>query len=213
MKAMPSCLIILALLFGVVFAEAEDPQMNVLKEHFPDGITDKEGKPVDLSTLKGKAVGIYFSAHWCGPCRAFTPSLVKFRDANAEKFEVVFVSSDKSPEKQKEYMEEAKMKWYTMTHRSEAANALAKKYQVRGIPALVLLKSNGDVLTTNGRSLVGAGVDAAQLAHPDVRLDVETEKYKCGRCDKWHTREKIKGLTIASSDGPESATSPAKAAL
>ena len=27
--------------------------------------------------LKDKVVGIYFSAHWCPPCRSFTPELVK----------------------------------------------------------------------------------------------------------------------------------------
>ncbi len=39
----------------------------------------------------------YFSAHWCPPCRAFTPKLVEFYNANAgkkTKFEIIFVSSD-----------------------------------------------------------------------------------------------------------------------
>ena len=27
--------------------------------------------------LKDKVVGIYFSAHWCPPCRSFTPELIK----------------------------------------------------------------------------------------------------------------------------------------
>eukprot|EP00961_Rhodomonas_salina_P254156 3434805-Rhodomonas_salina.2 len=43
-------------------------------------------------------VGIYFSAHWCGPCRSFTPKLVAMYEelkAGGKKFEVIFVSSDK----------------------------------------------------------------------------------------------------------------------
>merc|ERR1712166_292973 len=37
---------------------------------------------VDKTTaLAGKTVGLYFSAHWCGPCRGFTPELIKTYNA------------------------------------------------------------------------------------------------------------------------------------
>jgi thiol-disulfide isomerase/thioredoxin len=38
----------------------------------------KAGKSVSASeALAGKTVVLYFSAHWCPPCRAFTPQLAK----------------------------------------------------------------------------------------------------------------------------------------
>jgi nucleoredoxin len=39
----------------------------------------------------------YFSAHWCGPCKAFTPILRRWyqRHAAAKQVEVLFVSNDK----------------------------------------------------------------------------------------------------------------------
>ena len=49
--------------------------------------------------LKGKLVGIYFTASWCGPCRQFSPALVELYNAakasrGGRAFEVVLVSWD-----------------------------------------------------------------------------------------------------------------------
>ncbi len=121
---------------------------------FPATILNNEGKEVDASVLGNKIVGIYFSAKWCPPCRGFTPTLVEFRDQNSKDFEVVFVSSDRSQEDQLKYMKEYGMKWYTLPHRSDAANALAEKFQVRGIPSLVIVDAKGKTVSKNGRSEV-----------------------------------------------------------
>ena len=100
-----------------------------LEELFPDQSLTQMEKKYPKDVLAGKTVGIYFSAHWCPPCRTFTPNLVKFRDKNKKNFEVVFVSSDRSPDAQMDYMKETDMKWFTLPHRSDAANALAKKFR------------------------------------------------------------------------------------
>ena len=54
------------------------------------------GKQSDFRTVSsGKVTGIYFSAHWCPPCRQFTPQLVDFynkKKGTPEEFEVVFSS-------------------------------------------------------------------------------------------------------------------------
>lgn len=50
---------------------------------------------VDALTGK-KLLCLYFSAYWCGPCRAFTPKLSGLYEAIKEHVEVVFVSSDRS---------------------------------------------------------------------------------------------------------------------
>ena len=132
-----------------------------LEELFPGPILDAKGKEVSKDVLAGKTVGIYFSAHWCPPCRIFTPNLVKFRDKNKKNFEVVFVSSDRSPDAQMDYMKEAGMKWYTLPHRSAEANALSKKFQVRGIPSLVIVSEEGNTITKNGRGDVSSNPTGA----------------------------------------------------
>ena len=122
-----------------------------LAELLPENLLDARGKEVSREKLAGKMVGFYFSAHWCPPCRTFTPSLVEFRDDNKEDFEIVFVSSDKSPQAQMGYMKETNMKWLTLRHRSDAANRLKKKYGISGIPALVIVGPDGKIITKNGR--------------------------------------------------------------
>lgn len=119
----------------------------------PAVLHDASGKKLQAETLEGKIVGLYFSAHWCPPCRAFTPSLVKFRDENADKdFEIVFVSLDNSKGEKKKYIEQMDMKWPSIPGASsKVADALAQQFQIRGIPALIILAPDGSVITPQGR--------------------------------------------------------------
>lgn len=63
---------------------------------------------------EGKVVGLYFSAHWCPPCRGFTPKLAEFYKKHhlEKKFEIVFVSSDKNESEWKSYFNE--MPWIAL---------------------------------------------------------------------------------------------------
>uniref|UniRef100_A0A183G8J2 Thioredoxin-like_fold domain-containing protein n=1 Tax=Heligmosomoides polygyrus TaxID=6339 RepID=A0A183G8J2_HELPZ len=65
-------------------------------------------------------VALYFSAHWCPPCRKFTPILKSFYNEllSSEKFEVVFVSDDHTEEELKEYMEECHGDWFCIPYGS-----------------------------------------------------------------------------------------------
>ena len=46
-----------------------------------DKLETKQGQKPTNEVLAGKEViGLYFSAHWCPPCRGFTPQLGKFYD-------------------------------------------------------------------------------------------------------------------------------------
>lgn len=71
-------------------------------------------KGIEAICGEGKTVGIYFSAHWCPPCRGFTPKLAEFyKKLHTEKnFEIVFVSSDKSEDEFQKYHKE--MPWLAL---------------------------------------------------------------------------------------------------
>lgn len=159
MKTSLSLVTVLLLLSNAPLHTAEPGLSAIL----PAKLEDASGNEVDPVSLKGKTVGLYFSAHWCPPCRAFTPSLVKFRDKHAEEgFEIVFVSLDHSAGEKATYIREMKMNWLTVPGASsKEARALADRFQVNGIPMLVILAPDGSVVTPNGREDVMVSADTA----------------------------------------------------
>jgi nucleoredoxin len=104
----------------------------------------------------GKTVGLYFSAHWCPPCRAFTPKLAQiYRDLKkaGKPFEIIFISSDRDQAAFESYFRE--MPWLALPFSDrKTKNDLSQKYGVSGIPTLVLLNADGNLITKDGRSKV-----------------------------------------------------------
>ena len=117
-------------------------------------LVNASGKPVPAASLKGKMVGFYFSAHWCGPCRAFTPQLVKFYKKVSKKhnFEIVFVSSDRKSKAMQKYMKGAGMPWLAIPYGSPQIKALQQEFKVSGIPTLIVLDRNGRVVSKSART-------------------------------------------------------------
>ncbi|VDP53349.1 unnamed protein product, partial [Soboliphyme baturini] len=115
----------------------------------------KSGKEVDAqSHLQGKVVGLYFSAHWCPPCKTFTPILKDFYDeVGNDNFEIVFVSLDHNEPDLMTYLSEAHGHWCYFPVGDPNIKKLSDKYKVTGIPTLVIIKPNGDVITSTARTI------------------------------------------------------------
>ena len=127
-------------------------QQFKLDELFGDNLINADGSLVDLSSLKNKFVGIYFSAHWCGPCRQFTPKLVEFRNQIPNQFEVVFASADHDASAMLAYMKETAMPWPALPFGSGKKTALDRTFQVRSIPTFVVLDPSGRLVSPNARN-------------------------------------------------------------
>lgn len=144
---------LLALLVGILAGAQALAADFDWKTRFPEGLVDADGKAVDVSTLKGKVVAVYHSAHWCGPCRAFTPQLVEFANANKAKFAVVFVSHDRDKAAMSGYMKEAKMPWAAVPFGAPSGKKNASENGLVGIPSLFVYGKDGALVTKNGRNL------------------------------------------------------------
>jgi len=98
----------------------------------------------------------YFSAHWCPPCRAFTPKLAAFYERNkaTHNFEVLFITLDKDQASFDEYFK-SMPDWLAMEFDSEITrNRLAKEMGVEVIPTLIVLDRKGMVVTRAGKYMV-----------------------------------------------------------
>ncbi|OMJ70058.1 hypothetical protein SteCoe_32060 [Stentor coeruleus] len=103
--------------------------------------------PVASSSLNARYVLVYFSAHWCPPCRGFTPKLGMFYDAvnsGAKQVEIVYISRDKTPDQFNEYYSE--MPWLALPFEDKARiAALGNRFQVQQIPCLILIDNQGNM--------------------------------------------------------------------
>src|SRR6202022_3853044 len=100
----------------------------------------------DTALANKKLIAFYFSAHWCAPCRKFTPQLVDYYNrvaAQHPEFEIVFYSLDKSPFAFETYMREANMPWPAIDYAKLKGKEALAKSAGDGIPSLVLVDSSG----------------------------------------------------------------------
>ncbi|GBF93108.1 nucleoredoxin [Raphidocelis subcapitata] len=115
--------------------------------------------------LRGKHVGLYFSAHWCPPCRQFTPRLAdtytKLTKDDVE-WEVVFVSFDRAPEQFEEYF--GSMPWLAVPFDDQQLrDTLGRKFRVQGIPSLVMMGPDTTILCANARAAVAVDPNGAKF--------------------------------------------------
>ena len=108
---------------------------------------------VGAEALAGvKYYALYYSASWCGPCRAFTPDLVRayreLKQAHPE-FELIFISGDHSAGEMLAYMREDKMPWLAVKYDQREQKMV--DYSGPGIPCLVLVDAKGKVLADTYR--------------------------------------------------------------
>ncbi|XP_066567719.1 nucleoredoxin-like protein 2 [Amia ocellicauda] len=124
-------------------------------------LLNRDGEPVDPdAALRNKVVGLYFSAGWCPPCRDFTPILCDFYTELLEeqdppaRFELVFISSDRSAEDMVQYMHALHGEWLALAWSDPYKHELKKKYNITAVPKLVIVKENGEVITDKGRKQI-----------------------------------------------------------
>lgn len=104
---------------------------------------DRQNEKVRLKDLRGKVVIVSFWASWCAPCRKELPVLETLQQkAGTERVQVIAINI----EQPRAYRPmKRRLEAYTMKLINDHSGMTAKRFGVKGIPHLVMIKKDGTI--------------------------------------------------------------------
>jgi thiol-disulfide isomerase/thioredoxin len=165
--------------FGPALAKSSNEQIQKMGESFAGTLrrlslpghpmeisgTLLNGKPFDQKSLAGKVVLVDFWATWCGPCVAEIPNVLEqYEKYHKDGFEVVGISLDQEREALEKFVTEQKLPWPILFEEPKGdgwQHPLATFYGISGIPTVILIGRDGNVITLDARGeKLGERLDA-----------------------------------------------------
>ncbi len=111
-----------------------------------------EGKPLALSSLKGKIVLVDFWASWCGPCRKENPNVVRmYKKYHGKGFEILGVSLDEDKDKWLSAIKKDGLVWNHVSDLKGWQSSVCPLYGIEAIPFAILLDKDGKIIAKNLR--------------------------------------------------------------
>lgn len=133
------------------------PRASVFDEVLNGNLVIRDGEKLKdhkLAQKPKKYYVFYYTASWCGPCKAFTPQLVKFYNEHKnENFEIVLISSDRDEKSMESYAAKNEMPWPQLKFDQKKAFKTKFEHGVQGIPSVIVCDLEGKIVTSNGRDL------------------------------------------------------------
>ncbi len=152
--------------------EAKGSELYTTKSGIPAAdftYPDASGKPVSLSSFKGKVVLVDVWATWCGPCKGEIPSLKKLEEEmHGTDLVVMSVSVDEDKDKDKWLKMITDEKLGGVQLFASGWSKICKDYKITGIPRFMVFDKKGNVVT----------VDAPRPSDPKLKELLKAELSK-----------------------------------
>ncbi len=131
----------------------------------PDiSLPDTSGKPVAVSSFKGKWLLIDFWASWCAPCRTENPNVVAaFNQYKSKNFTVLGISLDLQKSAWLKAIYQDQLAWTHISDLQQWQGKAPETYGINGIPFNILVDPAGKVIAVNLRGKVLLEILATQL--------------------------------------------------
>lgn len=110
-------------------------------------LNDINGKPLKLSSLKGKYVIIDFWGSWCINCIKGFPKMKEYYASHKDKLEVVSVDCNDTDARWKAAVKKHDLTWVNV-YNPKGEGDITKKYGVTAFPTKILVGPDGTLVKT-----------------------------------------------------------------
>ena len=109
-------------------------------------LNDLSGKPLTLSSLRGKYVILDFWGSWCVWCIKGIPQMKEYYQKYAGKFEILGIDCNDTEAKWKAAVEKYELPWLHVYNPRDSK--VLEQYEIQGFPTKIIVGPDGNIVKT-----------------------------------------------------------------
>ena len=109
-------------------------------------LNDLNGKPLTLSSLRGKYVILDFWGSWCGWCIKGIPQMKEYYKKYSGKFEILGIDCNDTDQKWRDAVKKYQLPWLHVYNPRDSK--VLKDYGVQGFPTKIIVGPDGKIVKT-----------------------------------------------------------------
>ena len=109
-------------------------------------LNDLDGKPLKLSSLRGKHVILDFWGSWCGWCIKGIPLMKEYYNKYKGKFEILGIDCNDSDQKWRDAVKKYELPWLHVYN--PKSSSVLSDYGIQGFPTKIIIGPDGKIVKT-----------------------------------------------------------------